>query len=133
MKPAVSGSMKIPAQNGVSSKLEPCNGSQIPCSQMMSMNIRPPRPIADKNVARVPKVKALIFSSDSRNIGSATCVSMMMKATSKPTPAASIEITGVLVHPIGCPFAGWIPHVIPIMIRINPAAKVRFPAQSILA
>ena len=36
---------------------------------MMSMNIRPPRPIADRKVESVPKVNALILNSRSRNIG----------------------------------------------------------------
>jgi hypothetical protein len=44
----------MPAQNGVRSKLYPCCGSQMPCSQMISMNIRPARPRADRNVEMVP-------------------------------------------------------------------------------
>ena len=35
--------MKMPAHSGVCSKLKPCCGSQMPCSQMISMNISPPR------------------------------------------------------------------------------------------
>ena len=42
-KPKVSGKMAIPAHNGVRAKSYPCSGNQMPCSQMMSMNIRPPR------------------------------------------------------------------------------------------
>src|SRR6478736_4105184 len=53
----------------------------MPCSQMMSMNIRPPRATADRKVDSVPKVKARMRKSGRRNIGSATRRSTSTKAT----------------------------------------------------
>ena len=41
----------------------------MPCSQMISMNIRPPRPRAARNVEMVPNVKALMRNKLSRNMG----------------------------------------------------------------
>ena len=46
-------------------------GSQMPCSQMISMNIRPPRAIEARKVESVPALNARIRSSGRRNIGSA--------------------------------------------------------------
>jgi hypothetical protein len=76
---------------------------------MISMNISPPRLIAERNVASVPKVNALILNSGSRNIGSATRVSMTPNAVSDATPNTSSEMTGALVHPMLCPLAGSMP------------------------
>ncbi len=99
-KPAVSGSMAIPAHSGVTLKAYPCCGSQIPWSQMISMNISPPRLSAARKLASTPLVKARILNSWSRNMGSATLVSMMQKATSRATPSARQPTTNGLVHPI---------------------------------
>ena len=54
---------------------------------MISMNIRPPRATADRNVDSVPKVNARILNSASRNIGPATRRSMNAKATSEARPS----------------------------------------------
>ena len=78
-------------------------------------------------------MKALILKSDSRNIGCFARRSMTRKAIKEATPAASMTMTGSLVHAMGLPLAGWMPSVIPIMIEIKPAAKVILPAQSMLA
>ena len=48
--------MWIPAWSGVEAKLQPCAGSQIPCSQMISMNISPPRASAERKLENTPKV-----------------------------------------------------------------------------
>ena len=53
---------------------------------MISTNIRPPRPSEDSRLARLPAVKARILNSGSRNIGSATRVSMKQNATSTARP-----------------------------------------------
>ena len=53
---------------------------------MISMNMSPPRLRAARKLARTPLVKARILNSCSRNIGWATLVSMMQKATSRPDP-----------------------------------------------
>ena len=42
----------------------------MPCSQMISMNIRPPRATAERKLESVPNVNARIRNSGSRNIGS---------------------------------------------------------------
>ena len=93
----------MPAQNGVWSNVYPCCGSQMPCSQMISMNIRPPRPSADRNVETVPKVNARILNRLSRNIGWATRVSMSTKAASRAAPAARRAMTRGLPQPMACP------------------------------
>ena len=59
---------------GVRLKLKPWRGSQIPWSQMISMNMRPPRPTPASREERLPAVKARILNSGKRNIGSATSV-----------------------------------------------------------
>ena len=41
----------------------------MPCSQMMSMNIRPPRLNAARKLANSPAVNARILNSCRRNIG----------------------------------------------------------------
>ena len=58
----------------------------MPCSQMMSMNMSPPRANDDKKLDRVPKVKARILKSWRRNMGWATRVSMTMKAPRRSAP-----------------------------------------------
>ena len=72
----------------------------MPCSQMMSMNISPPRPMADRKLARVPAVKARMRNSGSRNIGSATRRSMMENTISRATPRLSEPITTGLIQPM---------------------------------
>ena len=81
----------------------------MPCSQMMSMNIRPPRATADRKVESVPKVKARMRNSGRRNIGSATLRSTMTKATRLTTAPASRARTRGLPQPIGWPPAGRMP------------------------
>ncbi len=62
---------------------------------MISMNIRPPRATAARKVERVPKVKARMRNSGSRNIGSATRRSIIAKRTSEMTePASSATVIG---------------------------------------
>ena len=76
----------------------------MPCSQMISMNIRPPRATADRNVERLPKVNARMRNSGSRNIGSATCCSIQANAARHATPPASSAITRGLLQPVA-----WLP------------------------
>jgi len=64
--------MLIPAHSGVEEMLWPCSGSQIPCSQMISMNISPPLASAASSVATLPAVNARIPNSCRRNIGALT-------------------------------------------------------------
>ncbi len=81
----------------------------MPCSQMISMNIRPPRATADRNVESVPKVKARMRKSGRRNIGSATRRSTSTKATRLTTAPASSASTRGLPQPTGWPPAGRMP------------------------
>ena len=84
-------------------KSYPCSGSQIPASQITSMNCRPPRAIEPSRLAALPAANARILNSPSWNIGSAILVSMMQNATSSATPVASPPTTHGLVHPVVCP------------------------------
>ncbi len=71
----------------------------MPCSQMISMNIRPPRATAERNVESVPNVNARIRNSGSWNIGSATRRSTATNATRQTAAAASSAITRGLPQP----------------------------------
>ena len=93
----------MPAHSGVWLKLYPCSGSQMPCSQMISMNCMPPRPSASIRLARLPQKKARMRNSDSRNSGSATLVSTTPNTTSSAIPPKMAVSTHGLVQPIGCP------------------------------
>ena len=75
----------------------------MPCSQMISMNIRPPRATAARKVDSVPKVKARMRKSGSRNIGSLTRRSIITKATIEQTARASRPSTRGLPQPVGEP------------------------------
>ena len=75
----------------------------MPCSQMISMNIRPPRPSAPRKLAKTPAEKARILKSWSRNMGSSVCTSMTQKRIRKATPAASSASTVGLVQPMDEP------------------------------
>ena len=72
----------------------------MPCSQMISMNISPPRAIAERKVDSVPNVNARMRNSGRRNIGSATRPSMITKAIRLATPAHSSAITRGLPQPV---------------------------------
>ena len=100
-KPTVCGSIRIPALSGVAAKLTPCRGSQIPWSQMMSMNISPPRAIEDRKFASTPNVYGRMRKRSRWNIGSFTRVSIRTNATRSTTPSARAESTNGLLHPIG--------------------------------
>ncbi len=70
---------------------------------MIRMNIRPPRPRLDSRLARLPAVKARILNRLSRNIGSATLVSMIEKMTSTARPPPMSVMTRGLVQPMVWP------------------------------
>ncbi len=72
----------------------------MPWSQMISMNMRPPRLSEARKLATLPAVKARIRNSVSRNMGWATRVSMTPKTTSKTTPPKISPITTGLVQPM---------------------------------
>ena len=93
----------MPAHRGVWTKLYPCSGSQIPCSQMISMNIRPPRLSEARKLATLPALKARMRKSERRNIGWATFVSMIPKTTRMAMPPKISAMTTGLVHPMVCP------------------------------
>ncbi|SHX03719.1 Uncharacterised protein [Mycobacteroides abscessus subsp. abscessus] len=61
----------------------------MPCSQMMSMNCRPPRPTDASRFARLPRPKARFLNSRISSIGSATRASITQNSTSSATPAIS--------------------------------------------
>ena len=73
----------MPAHSGVCEKLYPCSGSQIPCSQMISMNISPPRLSEARKLAALPAEKARMRKRERRNIGCFTRVSTMPKTTAR--------------------------------------------------
>ncbi len=75
----------------------------MPCSQMISMNCMPPRPIASIRLAMLPAANARILNSEMRNSGSATLVSTNTKMISSARPPKSMDRTIGLVQPIGCP------------------------------
>ncbi len=91
----------MPAHSGVALKLYPCSGSQIPCSQMISMNISPPRPTAARKLDIVPNVKARMRNSGSRNMGLGTLLSTTTNQQRNAAPRTSSESTHGLVQPIG--------------------------------
>ncbi len=72
----------------------------MPCSQMISMNIRPPRLSAARKLANTPALKARILKSWSRNMGSATLVSITQNAAMKASPVPIDASTNGFVHPI---------------------------------
>ena len=127
----MSGSIRIPAHSGVEAKSVPCSGSQIPWSQMISMNIRPPREIAERKLDRTPNVKARMRKRPSWNIGALERNSTTAKTASNAPPARRQTSTTGEVQPIGWPPYGRIPYVIPIITSTSPAANVRLPGQSI--
>ena len=67
---------------------------------MISMNIRPPRATAERNVDSVPNVNARILNSGRRNIGSSTRRSTTAKITSESTPQPIRRSTRGLPHPV---------------------------------
>ena len=76
----------------------------MPCSQMISMNISPPRATAERNVESVPNVKARMRNRGRRNIGSATRRSTAANATRNAAPAPSSASTRGLLQPVA-----WLP------------------------
>ena len=75
----------------------------MPCSQMIRMNISPPRPRPDSRLARFPAVNGRIRNSESRNIGSATRVSITQNSASTARPPPVRAMTSGLVQPMVCP------------------------------
>ncbi len=75
----------------------------MPCSQMMSMNCRPPRDSALISVAMLPDVNARIRNSSRRNMGCATRVSTTQNTDSTSAPPMSPASTHGLVQPSAWP------------------------------
>src|SRR5215475_11345372 len=120
----------MPAHSGVSAKLYPCSGNQMPCSQMISMNCNPPRPIEASRPARLAPAKVGFLNSPMRNIGSATFVSTTQNTTSSATPPMRPASTQGFVQPVEWPPYGWIPYVMPASNADRPTANVTLPHQS---
>ncbi len=72
----------------------------MPCSQMMSMNCSPPRPIEDISPARLPMPNDAERNSRMSTIGSATRSSMKQNATSSSSPTMMAPSTNGLVQPV---------------------------------
>ena len=72
----------------------------MPCSQMMSMNWRPPRPIEDISPARLPMPNEADRNSLMSTIGESMCSSMKQNATSDSSPKAIDPNTHGLVQPV---------------------------------
>ena len=82
----------------------------MPCSQMISMNISPPRATADRNVDSVPNVNARILNSGSRNIGCGDALLDGHERDSEAIDAApAAPSTRALPQPVACPPAGRMP------------------------
>ena len=81
----------------------------MPCSQMISMNISPPRPSEASSVAMLPKLKARIRNSWRRNIASSRRTSITANTASSRTPTAIAATTRGFVQPIVWPPYGWMP------------------------
>ncbi len=81
----------------------------MPCSQMISMNCMPPRPIEASRPARLPAENARIRNRFMWNIGSDTWFSMKQKTTSSTAPPMSPVSTHGFVQPIEWPPYGWMP------------------------
>ena len=75
----------------------------MPCSQMISMNIRPPRPSEASSVAIVPALNARMRNSERLNIGSSLRSSITTKAASSRRPPPISPSTSGFVQPIECP------------------------------
>src|SRR3954447_8307711 len=73
----------------------------MPCSQMMSMNISPPRATAERNVDSVPNVNARTRNSGRRNIGWSERRSTTTNAARQAIEPASSASTRGLVSPVG--------------------------------
>ena len=72
----------------------------MPCSQMISMNCRPPRPIEDISPARLPMPNDAERNSRMSTIGESTCSSMKQNATSDSRPKTIAPSTHGLVQPV---------------------------------
>ena len=81
----------------------------MPCSQMISMNISPPRPSDASSVAMLPAVKARMRNSPRLNIGSSLRSSIATKAASNASPETISASTSGFVQPIEWPPYGWMP------------------------
>ena len=79
----------------VSLETYPCSGSQIPCSQMMRMNCRPPRASEERKPAMLPAVNVRIRKRSRWNIGSATRRSTKTNRTSIAPPSSAADDPGV--------------------------------------
>ena len=75
----------------------------MPCSQMISMNWRPPRAMEASSVAALPAANARIRISRRSNMGLLTRSSMKQNAISSATPPIRPVSTSGLVQPITCP------------------------------
>ena len=72
----------------------------MPCSQMISMNWRPPRAIDASSEAAFPAAKARLRNSPRWNIGCGTRVSTIAKTTRSTTPEISPVSTLGLSQPM---------------------------------
>ena len=96
----------MPAHSGVAQKLYPCSGSQIPCSQMISMNINPPRLSEARKLAMLPGGEGADAEQGEAEHRLRTWVSMIPKTTRTAMPpkiSASTFGTGPAhrVPPVG--------------------------------
>jgi hypothetical protein len=102
----------------------------MPCSQMISMNCRPPRATAFSSAAALPAQNAWMRNSPRWNIGCGTRVSTRQNAASSARPPTSPETTHGFVQPSAWPPYGWMPYVIAASSTVRPSANVALPHQS---
>ena len=72
----------------------------MPCSQMISMNCRPPRARELRKPLRLPAANMRILNSSRWKSGSDTRVSIQRKAASSRVPIARAAITQGLPQPM---------------------------------
>jgi hypothetical protein len=75
----------------------------MPCSQMMSMNMSPPRPTAARKLDSTPAEYARIRNSGSRNMGWSERSSITAKTTRRRRPPPRKPSTRGLVQPMALP------------------------------
>src|SRR6266404_5083454 len=91
----------MPAHSGVLLKLYPCSGSQMPCSQMISMNCMPPRPIATIRLAMFPAANSRLPHQSI-----CACLRTPMSCSTKYAHTVPNTPIGAETRKIRCQFTG---------------------------
>ena len=81
----------------------------MPCNQMVSISISPPRAIEPRKPARFPAAKARIRNNSSRNIGVDTWTSIKANTASKTAPPISMLNTKGVAQLVAEVVPGFVP------------------------